>query len=169
MDEMCRFVTGVTDLVKEKYHTSMLHDDMTLSRLMVYAQLIKVTKLGRIVIKLKRSGATYQGKLRSKKRVQTQDGPSAPKGKFEKGGGSQNGKLTCASCGKSNYGECLLGSRSCFCFRKYDHKVRDCPNKAFRGRAGKIFAPNVPKDDAPYKRHFYALWTRGYLSDDDDD
>ena len=57
----------------------MLHINMTLSRLMVYAQLIKV-----IAIKLKRSCATYQVKLRSKKRVQTQDGPSAPKGNLRK-------------------------------------------------------------------------------------
>ena len=36
-DEMSRFVTGVADLVKEECHTSMLYDDMTLSRLMKYA------------------------------------------------------------------------------------------------------------------------------------
>ena len=37
-DDMSRFVTGVADLVKEDCHMAMLHDDMTLDRLMVYAQ-----------------------------------------------------------------------------------------------------------------------------------
>ena len=40
-DEMNRFVTGVADLVVEECRTAMLHDDMTLARLMVYAQPIE--------------------------------------------------------------------------------------------------------------------------------
>ena len=40
-DEMSRFVTGVADLVKEECRTIMINDDMTLSRLMVYAQSIE--------------------------------------------------------------------------------------------------------------------------------
>ena len=36
MDEMSRFVMGVADLTKEECHTTKLHDDMTLSRLMAY-------------------------------------------------------------------------------------------------------------------------------------
>ena len=36
-DEMSRFVTGVADLVKEECRMAMLHDDMNLSRIMVYA------------------------------------------------------------------------------------------------------------------------------------
>ena len=39
-DEMCHFVTGVADLVREECRTAMLHDDMTLHRLMKYAQSI---------------------------------------------------------------------------------------------------------------------------------
>ena len=34
-DEMSRFLTGVADSVKEECQMSMLHDDMTLARLMV--------------------------------------------------------------------------------------------------------------------------------------
>ncbi len=30
--------------------------------------------------------------------------------KFEKGGGSQNGKRTCVTCGNKHYGECILGT-----------------------------------------------------------
>ena len=39
-DEMSHFVMGVADLVMEKCRTAMLHNDMTLARLMVYAQSI---------------------------------------------------------------------------------------------------------------------------------
>ena len=39
-DEMSHFVMGVADLVMEKCCTAMLHNDMTLARLMVYAQSI---------------------------------------------------------------------------------------------------------------------------------
>ena len=35
---MSRFVTGFVNLVKEKYYTAMLHDDMVIGRFMVYAQ-----------------------------------------------------------------------------------------------------------------------------------
>ena len=36
-DEMSRFLTGVTDLVREECRTTMLHDCMTQARLMKYA------------------------------------------------------------------------------------------------------------------------------------
>ena len=36
-DKMSHFVTGVADLVREKCPTAILHNDMTLDRLMVYA------------------------------------------------------------------------------------------------------------------------------------
>ena len=39
-DEMSHFVTGVADLVREECRTTMLHDNMTVARLMVYAQSI---------------------------------------------------------------------------------------------------------------------------------
>ena len=55
-DEMSRFLTWVLDLVREECRTAMLHNDMTLSRLMVYAQSIDKSKLGRIAKRLKRSG-----------------------------------------------------------------------------------------------------------------
>ena len=41
-DEMSRFVTVVTDLLMEEYRKAMLHDDMNLARIMVYAQLMSV-------------------------------------------------------------------------------------------------------------------------------
>ena len=40
-DEMSRFVTSVADLVKEEFHMVVLHIDMNLSRILLYAQSIK--------------------------------------------------------------------------------------------------------------------------------
>ena len=66
-DQKSRFVTGVTDLVKEECRTTMLHGAMNLSRLMVYAQSIKESKLSRISRNLKRSGPSKQNQPRFKK------------------------------------------------------------------------------------------------------
>ena len=41
MVEMSHFVMCVADLVREECHTTMIHDDMTLPRLIVYAQSIE--------------------------------------------------------------------------------------------------------------------------------
>ena len=87
-DEMSHFVFEVADLVREVSRTSMLHHDMTLARLMVYAKSIEEYKHGRISRNMKRSASSDQGKYRFKKRIQTQGGTSPPKVKFEKGGGS---------------------------------------------------------------------------------
>ena len=47
--------------------------------------------------------------------------------------------------------------------------MRDCPHIASRVKEGKKVTPSVPTDDAPIKRHFYALQTRGENPYDDDD
>ena len=84
---MSLFMTGVADLVREECRTTMLHGDMILSRLMVYAQSIEDSELRRMDRSLKRGGSSDQVQPRFKKRAQTQYGPS-PKVKIEKGGGS---------------------------------------------------------------------------------
>ena len=83
---------------------TMLHDDMTLARLMEYAQSIEESKLKRMPRNLKRSGSSYQGKPRFKKRVQGQEEPRSAKVILEKRGGSQNVKPTWVTCGKRHYG-----------------------------------------------------------------
>ena len=47
--------------------------------------------------------------------------------------------------------------------------MKDCPTIVYRGRESKQVAPNVAKDDAPNKRHFYALRTRGSKPDEEND
>ena len=71
---------------------------------------------------------------RVKKRDQTQEEPRRSKVKFEKVGGSQSEKPTCVTCGKRHYGKCLAGTSGCFGCGKDDHKVRDGPITADRGR-----------------------------------
>ena len=46
--------------------------------------------------------------------------------------------------------------------------MRDCPTIAARGREGKKVASSVPKDDAPIKRRFYALRSRGSKQDENE-
>ena len=53
-DEMSRFVTSISDLVKEECRTAMLHGDMNISRLFVYAQSIEESKMTRLRKDLKR-------------------------------------------------------------------------------------------------------------------
>ena len=53
----------------------MLHDDITLARLMVYAQFIEESKLCRIARNLKISCSSDQSQPRFKKKVSTKDEP----------------------------------------------------------------------------------------------
>ena len=46
-DEISMFFTGVSDIVKEECHTTTLNGDMIIYRIMMYAQSIVVSKLGR--------------------------------------------------------------------------------------------------------------------------
>lgn len=67
-DEMNTFLMDVYELVKEEYRTTMLHYNMTLFRLIVYAQSIeesKVERRGRVV---KRERTDEKGQHRFKKR-----------------------------------------------------------------------------------------------------
>ena len=105
---------GVADLVVEECRTTIVHNDMTLSRFMVYAQSIEEPKHRRTARSLKMSGSSNQEQTRFKNKVQSQGQSNCAKLKVEKGGGLKDGKPTCANCGKKNYGECLLGTGSFF-------------------------------------------------------
>ena len=99
-DEMSRFLTGVSDLVKEECRTAMLRDDMNLSRLIVYSKSIEETKLKRMNRDVKRGRSNEQGPPRFKKRDLNQDFSSALKGNQERVGRSQVAKATCLNYGK---------------------------------------------------------------------
>ena len=141
---------------------------MTLAIHMMYAQSIEESNLKRMSKKFKRSVDSDLVQPRFKKGVQTQDGPSVPNKKFQKGGCPSNGKPTCATCGKKHFGECLLGKAICFGFGKYEHKVRYCPSISSRKEDKKV-EPSGPKEDAPTKRRSYALRTRDKKSGENDD
>ena len=68
---------------------------------------------------------------------------------MERGGASHNVKLTCVTCGKKHYVECLLGTGSSYGCAKEGYKVIDCPMINTRGRESMQVTPSVPKDDAP--------------------
>ncbi|TMX04920.1 hypothetical protein EJD97_003882 [Solanum chilense] len=146
----------------------MLNNDMTLSRLIVYAQPIEESKLKTTSRNMKRSGSSDQDQTRFKKRAQGQEEPRSAKVKLEKRGGSQNGKLMCVTCGKRHYGKCLDGNSGFYGCGKDDHKVMDRPTIAARGREGKQVARNLPKDDSPNKRRFCAVLTIGANPNEDD-
>ena len=81
---MSCFVMGVADLVREECCTTMLHDDITLARLMMYAQSIEESKLRMMSRIFKRSVASDQVQPRFKKRAQTQEESRGAKFKVEK-------------------------------------------------------------------------------------
>ena len=140
-DEIIRFFTGDSDIVKEECRTSMIHGDMTLSRLMVYAQYIEEAKIGRRSRDAKKGRDDEQVQHKFKKKAPNKDGSSDLKANYERGGGSQVVKPTCATCGKKHFGKCLACTSGCFGCEKDDHKVRDFPTTAARGREAKQVLP----------------------------
>ena len=75
----------------------MLHYDMTLSRLMVYDQSIEYSKFGKRSRDAKKGRIDDKVQHKFKKRPQNQDGSSAPKDNYERGGGFQVVKPTCST------------------------------------------------------------------------
>uniref|UniRef100_M1DEF3 Gag-pol polyprotein n=1 Tax=Solanum tuberosum TaxID=4113 RepID=M1DEF3_SOLTU len=152
---MSRFVTGVSDFVKEECRTAMLHGDMNISRLVVYEQSIKESKMTRVRKDLKRGRYEDQGQPRFENRAPNLDLSSAPKVNHEGGGGSQIAKPTCSTCGKKHFGKCLSGTSGCYGCGKNDHKVRDCPNIVVKGRNAKQAPYNGPSVDGQVRNRFY--------------
>ncbi|XP_049345385.1 uncharacterized protein LOC125809871 [Solanum verrucosum] len=166
---MSRFVTGVSDLVKEECHTAMLHDDMNSCRLVMYAQSIEESKLKRVNRDLKRGRSNEQGQPRFKKRAPNQESSSAPKANEEKGGGSQFSKTLCATCGKRHHGKCLAGTSGYYGCGKSDHQVRNCPTLMTRGRKAKQAPYDGSDPNAPKKNHFNVLQANKDKGDNPDE
>ena len=97
-DEISCFMSKFAYSVREECRTTMLHNDMIVATLIMYAQSIKESKHKRMARNLKRCGYSDQDQPRFKKRAQTQEDPRSAKVKFERGGGSRNKKpieITC--------------------------------------------------------------------------
>lgn len=146
----------VTKLMREKCHTPMLHNDMNLCSLMLYAQSIQQSTLYRTARNMKTSGQSDQSQPGPKNKFSSKDEPRSAKVKLQRGSGTKEGKHTCATCVKRQSGECQQSTGSCIGYGIYGHKVRNFPT-----REGKKVSSNVSIDDAPMKRHFQVLWTRG--------
>ena len=141
----------------------MLHDDMTLARIMVYAKSIKESKHKKISRNIKRGGSNDQGQPKFKNMAQTQEEPRSAKVNIDKGG-EVILKMSSlhVSLMEKDIMVILSGCTGC-CYGCYKegNKVRYYPNIASRGREGKKVAQNVPKDGVQARRRFYALWSRG--------
>ena len=76
-DEMCDFVTTVSEEFEEEYCASMLHDNMDLSWLMVHAQQVEESPLRKTNREAKRSKSFESGSSMS--RLNVQDKPKYKK------------------------------------------------------------------------------------------
>uniref|UniRef100_M1D9X3 Gag-pol protein n=1 Tax=Solanum tuberosum TaxID=4113 RepID=M1D9X3_SOLTU len=177
-----KFILGVSEMVVKECRTSILINDMDISRLMVHAQQIEEEKLKEKSRKVKRakigdgnfSHARFDGysRPRFRQRFSGQGSSNAPSN-FNKdrvsnpksqGGNGSGSSLTLPSfvkCGKKHEGKCLAGTDGCFSCGKSGHKMRDFPMLMDRGREGNQAPSNGSGSNAPKQNHFYALQTRG--------
>ena len=129
-DQMRHFVTGVSEDLQEECQSAMLHDNMNIFRLMVYAKRVEEARAKRKSRDAKRDRSFDGGS--SKNRLEIQDkakfkkrGPnqiptkfprascdrvSNPKFKNGKVSNSPKEKPTCGKCDKKHYGECFKGT-----------------------------------------------------------
>ncbi|XP_069154568.1 uncharacterized protein [Solanum lycopersicum] len=147
-DEMNHFVTGVSDELQEECHSIMLHENMNIYRLMVYAQQVQESRAKRKSRDAKREKSFDRGsskgrldipdKPRFKKRFSNQVPSKLTKAhdyrvsnlKPEKGRDTSllNKKPTSAKCGKGHLGECLVRTDNFFSGSMRGHKVKDLTN-----------------------------------------
>ncbi|XP_049365802.1 uncharacterized protein LOC125830663 [Solanum verrucosum] len=127
-DKMSRFVTEVFNSIEEECRAVMPHDNMDISRLMVYAQQVKETRLRKKNREVKREmtddGNYSKGKFEGqsgpmfKKRFSNQSSSNAPKTNKDRvsnplpQGGNRSAlsmeRPTHAKCGKKHEGNVLL-------------------------------------------------------------
>ena len=86
--EMNRFVIDVADLVNEECRKAMLHNDMNLSRPIMYAQSIENSKHSRISRNLKMIWSIEKNQPKFKNKAPMHDGPISLKVKLQCGIGS---------------------------------------------------------------------------------
>ncbi|XP_049372525.1 uncharacterized protein LOC125837461, partial [Solanum verrucosum] len=148
----------------------MVHDDMNISRLMVFSQQIEESKIKKKNRKMKKARSNEQGQPRFKKRSSNQDSSNTPRVNQEKGSGSQFPKPTCTNYGKKHHGKCLAGTNGCYVCGKSDHQVKDFPTLTGKGKEAKQASLNGTFPIPPNHGRFYALRfteDRGDLPDEE--
>ena len=127
-------MSGVSEDLQEEFQSAMLHDNMNIFRLMVYAKRVEEARAKRKSRDAKRDRSFDGGS--SKNRLEIQDKPkfmkrssnqvsiklprasgdrvSNPKFKKGKVTNSPNKKPTCGKCDKNNYKDCLKGTDNCY-------------------------------------------------------
>ena len=179
MDEMIRFLTGVSDDLVEECGSAMLHDNMNVSHLTVHAQQVEESRLRIKNRDSKRdksfeSGSSMgkleiQDKPRFNERFPNQVPSNFPKAcddrvsncKSQKGRGTTSPikKQPCGNCGKKHWGDCLLGTENFFGCGKSCHKVTDFPN--LKGQEKGSVQASCSSVENPKKNRFYALRSKG--------
>ena len=116
-----KLVMGVFSFVEEECHTNMLHHDMDISRLIMYAQKIEKTELIKMNKDRKRDRPEEQSQPQYKKRFYNKYSPmvsnyrvSHPNSQEGSGGGSTFERSRCTTCGKENFFKCLSSTDGCF-------------------------------------------------------
>uniref|UniRef100_M1DIP4 Gag-pol polyprotein n=1 Tax=Solanum tuberosum TaxID=4113 RepID=M1DIP4_SOLTU len=159
---MIQFVTGVSDSIDEECCPSMLHENMDISCLMVYAQKVDESRLRKKNREVKRTrsndGNSSKGQFdgqsgpRLKKRFSNQGSSNAPRpnkyrvSKHKPQGGNMGGssmeRPTCAKCGKKHEGKCLAVMGVCYGCGKSEHQLKDCPTRTAKGKEGNQAPPS---------------------------
>ncbi|KAK4706354.1 hypothetical protein R3W88_034083 [Solanum pinnatisectum] len=162
---------------KKECRAAMLHDNMDISRLMVYAQQVEESKLRKKNRDVKRArsddGNSSKGKFegqsgpRFKKRFSNQSSSNAPKTNKDRvsnpkpqGGNMGRSSMerpTCDKCDKKHEGKCLGSMGVCYGCGKSGHQLKYCPTRTTKGREGNQAPPSGSNSDAPKKNIFYAL------------
>ena len=154
-DRMKFFLMGVSRLVEKECRTTMLLNDMYISRLLVYAQQIDESKIWEIRQQGKRHKSDDSSHQTSNKRFYQKDSSMGNNDKHQnknsQGGGHTFERTRFPTCGNQHLGRCLAGRDGCFSCGNIGHKMRDFPNIKARGKKVNQASldPNAPKN-SPY-------------------
>nr|XP_010320253.1 uncharacterized protein LOC104647164 [Solanum lycopersicum] len=180
-DEMSRFMTGVSKDMKEDCRAAILHDNMDLARLMVYAHYVKESrrrKRGREGKKPRisyedssstgRGSFVVQDRPKLKKGYQHSGNPTPSRNNNAKGdksypkkGNNKNAQCdrkSCCKCGRLHGGECMVGSNDFYGCGNSGHMIRDYPHVKNQANADTEPRFNHTIAADPHNRNmFYAL------------